>query len=165
MKDVKTITSGKGKEVLILSVNKTSGERIEFLKRRPGRIYKDSIIGAVRKLREEIEIDRANIKDILRDEKGRILGITKIDGKIYHVFKEVTDEHGTYRVFTGKAKEIEDKLILSKKYFEVVSIPLSEVNLVLVRKPAPFKRISIVLGVLGAAFLVLMAIVAAKYTG
>lgn len=44
---VKTVADWEGKEVKILGVMKTSGEYIEFDKKRPGRIYKDSIVGQI----------------------------------------------------------------------------------------------------------------------
>ncbi len=55
-KEVRTVVGWKGKRMKILGVVKFSGGHIEFHKDRPVRIYKDSIVGTVRKLRKEIEI-------------------------------------------------------------------------------------------------------------
>ncbi len=146
-KEVRTVVGWKGKRMKILGVVKFSGEHIEFHKDRPGCIYKDTIEGAVRKLRKEIEIDRADIKDIIRDEKGKILVITKKDEKIYHVV-------------TGTAREEEDKIILSGEFYESISIPLSEVKYIQVKRAEPFKTFLAVVGsaagAVGLAFAILL---------
>lgn len=51
----------------------TSGERIEFSKEQPGRIYKESIIGTDVKVTGEL--DKAYMKGIEKDKKGKILRI------------------------------------------------------------------------------------------
>ena len=150
-KDVRTVVGWKGKRMKILGVVKFSGERIEFHKDRPGRIYKDSIGGAVRKLREEIEIDRADIKGIIRNEKGKILVITKKDEKIYHVV-------------TGTAREEEDKIILSGEFYESISIPLSEVKYIQVKWANPFRTFLAVVGsVAGAVALIIVILIVPSY--
>ena len=160
-KDVRTVVGWKGKRMKILGVVKLSGEHIEFHKDRPGRIYKDSIGGAVRKLRKEMEIDRADIKDIIRDEKGKILVITKKDDKIYHLFIDVTSTGGRiiHHLFTGKAREEEDKIILSGEFYESISIPLSEVKYIRVKR-ANLRRsllavVGSVAGVVALGFVIL----------
>ena len=51
----------------------TSGERIEFSKEQPGRIYKESIIGT--DVRVTGELDKAYMKGIEKDKKGKILRV------------------------------------------------------------------------------------------
>ena len=116
-KKVKTAADWQGKKVKILAVDKTSGEHIEFSKDKPGRIYKDSVIGKAIILSKEVKIERSNIEDIKRDKKGKILEITNKEGKMY-------------RVITGTAIEEEDKIIFLTTYesSEQISIFLSEIE-------------------------------------
>ncbi len=144
-KEVRTVVGWKGKRMKILGVVKFSGERIEFHKDRPVHIYKDSIGGAVRKLREEIEIDRADIKGIIRNEKGKILEITTKDEKIYHVV-------------TGTAREERDKIILSGEFYESISIPLSEVKYIQVKRLDP-NRTFLAVGVSAAVAVALVFVI------
>jgi len=148
VKEVRTAADLEGKNVTILSVATTSGEHIEFLKDRPGRIHKDNIIGTVRIVRKEVEIDRANIKDIIRNKKGKILAITNKDGN-------------TYYIISGTAREEEDKIIFSYEY-ESISIPLSEVKSVRVKRYDAFKTISAATGCVAGMLLLVVGIIAAS---
>ncbi len=115
-KRVMTVADWEGEEIEILKVLKTSGEYIEFPNEQPGRIYKDTITGDVKK---EIEIDRENIEEIDRNKEGKISSILTKDGKIYWV--SVNDV----------ILEIETKIIIT--IYESVFIPLSEVELIWVK--------------------------------
>ena len=165
-KDVKTVADLQRKNVKILSVVKITGEYL-ISQKKPGQLYQNSIIGGVRELRNEIEINRNDIKDISRDKKGKILGITKKDSKIYHVFTEVTYERGKHQVFIGKANETEDKIILSGKIYELISIPLSEVKEVKYverKKLSPWAAIGIVLSIVVVVFAVATIIVIIQHS-
>ena len=108
---------GKGfKKGEIFWVIKTSGEYIEFSKDRPGRIYKDKIVGRAIKMSKKVEIERADVKKIRKHSDGRIFEVINKDGKIYQA--------------VGMVKEEDDKFILFTAYtsLEKVSIPLSEVK-------------------------------------
>jgi len=119
-KEVRTVVDWKGKKVKILAVDKTSGEHIEFSKDGLGRIYYDSIKGTAIILNKDVEIDRANIESLEKDR------ITTKDGKIY-------------RVVTGTARAGKDKIIFSYESSESISIPLSEVKSVRVKRLDPFQ--------------------------
>ena len=117
VREINTEADWPRKKARILSVVKTSGEQIEFSKDRPGRIYGDKITGTAIILSQEVEIDRADIKTIGRDQKGNIVRITNKDGK-------------KYVVIVGTAREGEDKITFftSHKTSISISIPLSEVK-------------------------------------
>ena len=68
--DISVKENGK---IKILQVDTKSGETIEFSKNQPGRIYNDSITGT--DVRITGELDKAYIKQIEKDKKGKILRI------------------------------------------------------------------------------------------
>ena len=133
-KKVKTVSDWEGKEVTIMGVQKTSGEYIEFQKDSPGRIYKDTIIG---KAKKKFEIARANVKKTGIDTEGEIAEITTKDGKVYPIIS---------------SKITEDKIILEA--YESISIPLSEVELVWVKKAGPAGIAIAIIGVVAVVGLI-----------
>ena len=60
-------------KIKILQVDTKSGETIEFSKKQPGRIYKESILGTAVSVTGEL--DRAYIKGKEKDKKGEIVRI------------------------------------------------------------------------------------------
>ncbi len=60
-------------KIRVVQVAKKSGEIIEFSKEQPGRIHNGSITG--RAVRITGELDKAYIKGIEKDKKGKILRI------------------------------------------------------------------------------------------
>ena len=58
-------------KIKILQVVTKSGETIEFSKEQPGRIYNDTITGTA--VKANGELDKAYIKSIEKDKKGKIL--------------------------------------------------------------------------------------------
>ena len=143
LKEVRTVTDWQGKKAKIFSVNKTSGEYIEFSKDSPGRIYGDKITGTAIILGKEVKIDRANIKRIKRDRNRYISKIISKDGKVYHVI-------------TGTVIKEKDKIIFTggEGLYESVSIPLSEVKSVRVKRFDPFTTLLAGAGVCALVFVV-----------
>ena len=150
-KEIKTAVDWKGKKRKILSLVNTSGEYIEFAKDEPGQIYGDEIIGKAIILGKEMKIDRANIKRIKRDRNRYISKIISKDGKVYHVI-------------TGTVIKEKDKIIFTggEGLYESVSIPLSEVKSVRVKRFDPFTTLLagagvgalvFVIGIIGLAYL------------
>ena len=128
LKEVKTAADWKGKKGKIISFVKTSGEYIEFAKDEPGKIYGDKVTGTAITLGKEVKIDRANIERIKRGPKAKILEITTQDGKVYHAV-------------TGTLIKEKDEIIFTscEGLYKSVSIPLSEVKLIQVKRLSPFK--------------------------
>jgi hypothetical protein len=126
-KEIKTAADWQRKKGKILWVIKTSGEYIEFSKDNPGRIIGDKIVGKAIILSKKVVIDRANIKRIKRDRNRYISKIISKDGKVYHVI-------------TGTVIKEKDKIIFTggEGLYESVSIPLSEVKSVQVKRFDPF---------------------------
>jgi hypothetical protein len=98
----------------VLAVQKKSGERIEFAKEGPGQFIEDSVVGYVW---TRLEFDKSQVKSTKTDQRGRVLGVTMNDGKSY-VLKS--------SMVTG------DKI--TGLCFDRVSILVSEVDLVWIRK-------------------------------
>ena len=115
-KKEKVETAAYWEGVQFLGVLKTSGEKIEFTKKSPGRIQGNAIVG-LGIVKKRIEIDRADVKSIKRIS-GRINQIITKDGEKYDAI--------AYTEGTTK--------IIIQKVSESVSIPLSEVELVWVKR-------------------------------
>ena len=124
-KEIKTSANWQGKKGKIFSVVKTSGEYIEFSKENPGRISGDNITGTAIILSKEIILERGAIKKVRKHRDGRIFEVIDKEGKIYHV--------------VGLLKEESYKVIFFVPYesSELVSIPLSEVNSLEIKRLSP----------------------------
>jgi len=145
--NIEDLAPKKPEKVEIFSLQKKSGERIYFPDSLPAKLSGDVIVGSKRIV---LDIPSAEIKH-KKWKGGRIHHITTTDGKYYYVNKVVREEKGKFVL------EIFD---LSETEF----IPLSEVQVVWVKKADPFLSglaigVPIVLviglaGVIGIAFLV-----------
>lgn len=128
--------SWRGKKVKILAVMKTSGEYIEFPREQPGKILGDKIVAGLEK--ENIEIDRADLKEVIRNEKRKIWEITTKDGKVY---------------FADSYRSLGDKIV-ARVHKLSFSIPLSEVEMAWVKRVDPIltflANVGVVVLVLGA---------------
>lgn len=137
---VKSASTRKGKIVTIVGVQKTSGEYIEFHKDQPGRIHRNAIVGGLekRKTVETVEIDRANIIEIIK-KKGNDAEIICKDGRTYSA--------KSYRA-------LEDKIV-AEVYggYRYISIPLSEVELVRIEKSNNELLATLVVGALLVALI------------
>ena len=102
----------------IYAVQKTSGEHIEFSKKRPAHIKEDHVVGSVL---EETLIERSKLKGVTVDSKGKLLEITPQDGK-------------TYQVVYGKIEGDKVRYVTNSSPMHTVSIPLSEIELVWVKR-------------------------------
>jgi hypothetical protein len=98
----------------ILAVQKKSGERVEFAKEGPGQFAGDSVVGGVW---THLEFDKSRLRYTKTDGKGRVMGVTTNDGQSY-ILKSSTVQGGR---ITG--------ICLDR-----VSVPVSEVDLIWVRK-------------------------------
>jgi hypothetical protein len=154
-KEVKTVADWQGKKIKILSVIRTSGERIDFSKDNPGQIHGDSIVGMAKRLTKEVEINRDNIKVIKghKKRKSKIFEIVDKDGKIYRVVTGTIREVKVIKDLTG---EEVDKIRFSCEY-ESVSIPLTEVKFVRVKRITPGKTFLVVVAVAGGIGLAILA--------
>jgi len=143
---IETVAVKKREKIAILGVVKKSGDIIEFAKKNPGRIYEDSIIGTTERLTKDVAIDRANIKGINRDEKGKILGLTTKDGEMFNVLN-------------GSLREEIDKFVFIAIYVshESISIPLSDVKTIKFEEFNYFATLIPVISVIG-----LMALMASS---
>ena len=137
-KKEKVETAAYWEGVQFLGVLKTSGEKIEFTKKSPGGIQGNAIVG-LGIVNKRIEIDLADVKSIKRTSRISNHIITK-DGKEYDAF--------TYTKDTTK--------IVIQKVFESVSIPLSEVELVLVKKVDYFESFSLTILVTAVIYVVIV---------
>ena len=106
------IPDQKAEKVLIYSVLKKSGEKIQFLKEHPGKIYKNNIIGTAEK---EIELKKSNIDEIYYDKNK----IRTTDGKVYNIQEIIL--------------ETKEKIVF-KATNVFVSIPISEIEMVWVKR-------------------------------
>ncbi len=117
IKEVKSAADWQGKKGKILWIIKTSGEFIGFSRDDPGRIIGDTIVGKAIILSKVVEIDRADIEKIIRNQNKDIIKITTKDGKMFTVIK-------------GTEKEEKDKITFFTVYEsnEQVLIRLSEIK-------------------------------------
>jgi hypothetical protein len=124
-----------------MAVAKKSGEYIEFDKSMPGKIIGDQIIA--RHLLSAIAIDSADIKEKKIDAQGKIYEITTKDGKRYRVvdFREAAGK------FYGRVLEASE------------TIPLSQVEMIWVRKTDPGMSFLVTIGAAAGVFLGLMLFV------
>ena len=118
-KEIRTNSDWQRKEFKkgeILWVIKKSGEYIEFSKENPGLIFQDKIVGNAIRMSKKVEIQRSDIKKIMKHSDGRIFEIINKEGKTYQA--------------VGIAKEEDDRVTIFTAYesSEPVSIPLSEVK-------------------------------------
>lgn len=134
---INTDVSWRAKNIKVLSVVTKSGETIKFPKTKPGRIYKDSIIGTKR---EEIEIDKYNVEKTTRNGDRKILKVITKDGKTYYPIS---------------AREQDDKIICTV----YTSIPLSEVEQILFKNIDFGPTLIASIGVAGLSFLIVGGLV------
>lgn len=107
------VKRGKDSEP-ILAVQKKSGERIEFAREGPGRYDQGSVVGNVW---AHVELDKSQIKNTRTDPGGRVTGVTMKGGQSYELKSVVM---------------IRDKI--SGLGLQKVSVPVSEVDLIWIRK-------------------------------
>jgi hypothetical protein len=139
-----------GKKVRIVEVVTISGERIDFPKKNPGTIVGDKIvsIGSPVEKKTWTELDSANIIVTRKDAKGRVIELRTKDGDIY-------------KVDTDSYSEIGDKVMFTAvELLGRVSIPLSEVELVSIRKLDPAGTFLATIGSLALVWLIAAGIAA-----
>jgi len=115
--EIETVPKEKGGKLKILKVLKSSGELIEFSKKHPGRIYKDTIMGTAIGVTKKIELDKGNVERAEKEKNGKFLIIITKDGVVY-------------KDFIGAVEEEKDKFIFTFESSESVSISLAEVEFV-----------------------------------
>jgi len=134
-KEVRTVDDWQGKKGKIFWIIKTTGENIVFTNNNPGRIIGDKIVGKAIIPSKEIVIYRFNIKKIKKDKNGNITEIIRKDGETYLVL--------TKTVRKEKAKII---FFLDTGSYKSVSIPLSEVKSMQIKRFDPLKTLLNVVG-------------------
>jgi len=120
------------KNVKILAVQKKSGEHIAFFKDYLGILKDDVITGKVKqKVDVKIEIDRKNVRTIY---------FNTVEGNT-HI---ITKEGRTYSV--AEYKKDKDNIYIDSLYeLTSVSIPISDIDLVYIKKVDPVKDVGIIL--------------------
>ena len=154
LKEVRTVADWQGKKGKIFWVIKTTGEYIVFSNNNPGRIIGDKIVGEAVILSKEIVIARSNIKRIRKNQKGNIAEIISKDKK-------------AYPVITGTVRKEKDKIIffLDTGSYKSVSIPLSEVKSMQVKRFDPLKTLLSVVGTWAVAFAALVLSLVLAFSG
>ena len=140
-KEVRTVAEWKGKKGKIFWVIKTNGEHIVFANYNPGRIIGAEIVGKAVILSKEIVIARYNIKRIKKDSKGNISEIISKDKKVYYVIS------GTVRKEKGKII-----FFLDTGSYISVSIPISEVKSMQLKRFDPLKTLLSIVGTYAILF-------------
>jgi hypothetical protein len=113
----------------IFAVQKTTGEHIEFSREVPAGISNDCVLGLAL---QETVVDRSQIKRFTVDSSGKLLDITDQSGQ-------------TSQVLYGKIEGDKVRYITSASPTQKLSVPLSEIELVWVKRvnPWPTARSSI----------------------
>jgi len=137
-------SGGKGQSLVILGVITKSGEEVKFSKDQPGKILNDRVFGNVEKAPvRAIEFPSEGIQNVFQSGSTITDIITK-DGKAFHILS--SEKRGD--VITGTVYEYEKV------------IPLSECEMVWVKKVDPVGTFFAVLGGIAVVALVAVAIIA-----
>jgi hypothetical protein len=128
--------SRKGEQVEIMAALKSSGERIEYKKDAPARIVGDKIVseGSFLEKYVEMEVAKTDVKKKRSDVSNSIYEVIMSDGTTYRIVKDSYKEKGDRATFTAIIQE------------HTGDIPLSEVELVWVRKVDPVKTFIVTVG-------------------
>ena len=140
-KSIETVADKGGMYIKVKGILKTSGEFVRFPEVRDGKIHQDVFLILPTKS-IPIEINRVDAESIIREE-GNITRIVTKSGKM---------DYGVI------IREDEDKIVFNR--YE--SIPLSEVNQILVREPNPVMSILTTFLLIGG-ILVAGAVIGAVY--
>lgn len=145
-KDVRTVADWPRQNQKVLSVVTASGRLVQFDKSSPGRMQGNAIYGlAVLSAKEPIELE-GPFPSVKKRADGSVYEITDRTGKVYGV-KEVLKAEG-------------DRMIVVERSAgpAVVSVPIAEARLVKVRKTNGPLTFLAIMGGLGVAWMVNMAI-------
>lgn len=142
--------SKAGKKIRIIGVITTSGERIDFPKKDSAKIVGDKIVstGSPVVKKTWTELEKANIQVTSKDAKGRVIELRTKDKNIYKVEEDSYAQVGDKVTFTSIT-------LVSR-----VSIPLSEVELLMVRRVDIGGTFLATIGVLAGLGLVALGLVA-----
>jgi hypothetical protein len=142
-----------GEKVQIVRVLKKSGEEVKFSEDHPATLDGDMIVGEMPDPKgAEMAVIRDDVKGIKKDKDGKIVKITTKGGTVYPI--------GEGQPVT-EAKEESDRYILVYPQMRKISIPLSEVDLVSIRRTDPVGSFFATIGVialLGAGTLAVIAL-------
>jgi len=145
-KDVRTVADWPRQNQKVLSVVTASGGLVQFDKSSPGRMQGNAIYGlAVQYAKDPIEIE------------GPFPSVRKrADGSVF----EVTDRNGKVHGVKEVLKTEEDRMIVLERSTgpAVVSVPIADARLIKVRKTNGPLTFVAILGGLGVAWTVSMAI-------
>lgn len=132
-KSVETIVAKKGEKMEVKGILKTSGEFVKFPEVREGRIHKDVIL-ILPTESIPIEINRVDAESIIPEEMNITRIITKSEETYYGVI----------------IREEEDKIV----FHRYESIPLTEINQILVKEHDPAKSFLVTLLVISGVLCV-----------
>jgi hypothetical protein len=128
----------------IFAVQKTTGEHIEFSREVPAGISNDCVLGLAL---QETVVDRTQLKRFTVDSNGKLLYITDQSGQ-------------TSQVLYGKIEGDKVRYITSASPTLKLSVPLSEIELVWVKRVNPWPTVAIVSA--AAAVAIILAVDAAS---
>lgn len=129
-------------DVKVVSLQKTSGNRVVFLKERPGRLQGKSIVGTSAAMVRELEIEQEDVSQIRRGGGNEILSLVTIDGKTYYDGILLSEYEGKYRI----------------NAYPEVSIPVAEVDVLWVEKLDQTRTLLVIVGIAGAIALAIIGI-------
>ena len=133
----------------ILGVQKKTGEYIEFSKDRPSGIRNGSIHGFIGE--KYLELNRGDFeygKSDLHDGYKKAFSIKIKDGRMFNVL-------------AVEEKEKSVRFLIRLNYPEAVSIPVSEAELIWIKRSDPVKSFLAAVGIVAGVFAVALAIIAA----
>jgi hypothetical protein len=143
-------TSEKG--VQIVKVLKKSGEEINFSNDLPARIVDGTIIGEVLDAQgAEMFLKRDDVKEVDKDDRGKIVKLITKGGVKYSI--------GEGQAITS-LKEERDRYVLVYPKKKPIFIPLSEVDLVSIRRTDPLGTFFATVGVIALVGAGVLAVVA-----
>jgi len=127
----------------VRSVLKKSGEVVNFAEERPGRIEKDAVVGeSLATTTRDVAVPKANIKSVSRSEAGvaepEIQEIKLKGGLVYRLKDDPS---------ISSIKEEGDHYIVALRDRAKFSVPFSEIDSVLVKRPDSTKTFLAVVGV------------------
>ena len=122
-----------------------SGEVIAFSRRAPARIVGDRVVGTPSTLRQrEVEI-AGPFPSIMRPSDGKISQVTDANGRVWKVLEVLKEGPNTMTVRVAEAAG-------------PVSVPLSDVSRIMIKRSNPFLSFLTGLGFAGAAWMTWMAV-------
>ena len=138
----------RNSRVEIYAVQKTTGEHIEFSREVPAGISKDCVLGLAL---QETVADRSQLKKFSVDSSGRMLDITDQNGQ-------------TTRVLYGRVEGDKLRYVTNSSPTQKLSVPLSEIELVWVKRATYLPTLVVATVVAAAAIIIAVEASSEAYT-